>query len=159
MNIKILCIGKLKEKYWTEASDEYIKRIKRFSNITVSELPEEMCSDNPSSATVKAVKEKEGERLLQKVLPGEYCIVLDLLGKQVKSEGFAKLLADTMLGGKSSIVFIIGGSFGLSEAVAARADYVMSMSELTFPHQMARVIILEQLYRAMKINANEKYHK
>jgi len=159
MKIIISCVGKLKEKYWTEAIAEYTKRMKRFSNIEMFEAAEEPCEDNPSEATILKVKEKEGKRLLQRVPDNSFCIAMDLRGKQIGSEELADKISDITIGGKSVITFLIGGSYGLSKECEDRADFKLSMSKMTFPHQMARVILLEQVYRAMKINANETYHK
>lgn len=159
MKISVICVGKLKERYWTDAQAEYCKRLKRFSQIEVIEVAEEGTSEDPSDAQVQKCKEKEGQRLLQKVEQGAYCIVMDLKGKKLTSPQLADKLKEIPLQGKSHIAFLIGGSFGLSTDCIKRADFLFSMSDLTFPHQMARVILLEQIYRGMKINANEKYHK
>lgn len=159
MKISIVCVGKLKEHYWRDAVAEYCKRLNRFSQIEVIEVAEEPTCENPSDAQILKCKEKEGQRLLQKVEAGVHCIVMDLKGKKLSSEQFADKLKEIPLQGKSHIVFLIGGSFGLSPECIKRGDMLFSMSDLTFPHQMARVILLEQIYRAMKINANEKYHK
>lgn len=159
MKISVICVGKLKERYWTEAVAEYCKRLKRFSQIEVIEVAEEATCEDPSDAQIEKCKEKEGQRLLQKVEQGAYCIVMDLKGKKLTSPQLAEKLKEIPLQGKSHIAFLIGGSFGLSADCIKRADFLFSMSDLTFPHQMARVILLEQIYRGMKINANEKYHK
>lgn len=159
MKVSVICVGKLKERYWTDAVAEYCKRLKRFSQIEVIEVAEEGTCEDPSDAQIEKCKEKEGQRLLQKVEPGAYCIVMDLKGKKLTSPQLADKLKDIPLQGKSHIAFLIGGSFGLSPDCIKRADFLFSMSDLTFPHQMARVILLEQIYRGMKINANEKYHK
>ncbi len=159
MKISVICVGKLKERYWSEAVAEYCKRLKRFSQIEVIEVAEEATSEDPSEAQILKCKEKEGQRLLQKVDQGAFCIVMDLKGKKPSSTQFAEKLKEIPLQGKSHIAFLIGGSFGLSADCIKRGDFLFSMSDLTFPHQMARVILLEQIYRAMKINANEKYHK
>ncbi len=159
MNIKIICIGKLKEKYWIQATEEYLKRIGRFAKIEVIELKETRISDKPSAAEEESVKRSEGEEILKKIKKDDYCITLEIKGKQLSSEEFAGSLATLALEGKSSIAFVIGGSLGLSQEVSKRADFKLSFSPMTFPHQMMRVILLEQIYRCFKINNNETYHK
>jgi len=163
MKISVYCIGNLKEKYWSTASDEYMKRIRRFSNIEICEFKEEACEDKPSESVIQKVKDKESRKFLDKVKNTDFCIALDLRGKQMTSVKFSEKLSDVMKGvignGKSNIVFFIGGSFGLSDECVSKADLILSMSDMTFPHQMARIILLEQIYRAFKINAGEVYHK
>lgn len=159
MKIKLICVGKLKEPYWVEAEKEYLKRMKRFSGVEIIEVAEEPCKENPSEAEILQVKEAEGQRLIRKVIAGEFCIAMDLQGKQLTSEAFACKLSETMLKGISSISFLIGGSYGLSGGCIQRADFQLCMSAFTFPHQLARIILLEQIYRTMKINARERYHK
>ena len=159
MNIKIICIGKLKEKYWTEAVAEYVKRISRFARIEIIELKETRISDRPSEAEEESVKKSEGTEILKKIKKDDYCITLEIKGKELSSEQFAKQLDRLALDGKSNISFVIGGSLGLSQEVSARADFKLSFSPMTFPHQMMRVILLEQIYRCFKINNNETYHK
>lgn len=159
MNIKIICIGKLKEKYWTEAVAEYVKRISRFARIEIIELKETRISDRPSEAEEESVKKSEGTEILKKIKKDDYCITLEIKGKELSSEQLAKQLDRLALDGKSNISFVIGGSLGLSQEVSARADFKLSFSPMTFPHQMMRVILLEQIYRCFKINNNETYHK
>lgn len=159
MNIKIICIGKLKEKYWTEAVAEYVKRISRFARIEIIELKETRISDRPSEAEEESVKKSEGTEILKKIKKDDYCITLEIKGRELSSEQFAKQLDRLALDGKSNISFVIGGSLGLSQEVSARADFKLSFSPMTFPHQMMRVILLEQIYRCFKINNNETYHK
>lgn len=159
MNIKIVCIGKLKEKYWRDAIDEYSKRISRFAKIEIVELKETRISDNPSPAEEEKVKISEGEEILKKIKKDDYCITLEIMGKQLDSVELAGKIKDLGVTGHSDICFVIGGSLGLSADVSRRADFKLSFSKMTFPHQMMRVILLEQVYRAFKINANEKYHK
>lgn len=159
MNIKIICIGKLKEKYWTEAVAEYVKRISRFARIEIIELKETRISDRPSEAEEESVKKSEGTEILKKIKKDDYCITLEIKGKELSSEQLAKQLDRLALDGKSNISFVIGGSRGLSQEVSARADFKLSFSPMTFPHQMMRVILLEQIYRCFKINNNETYHK
>lgn len=163
MNIDIVCIGKLKENYWTGAVAEYGKRLGRFCKLNIWELPESRLPDNASPAQEEAVKEAEGKSILSKIealgRQQTYVFALDLRGRQLSSEDFAEKLAQIGLNGKSRAAFIIGGSLGLSDAVRREADSLLSFSAMTFPHQLFRVMLLEQIYRACKINAGEKYHK
>lgn len=159
MNIQIVCIGKLKEKYWTEAVAEYSKRLSRFCTLEIVELKESRLPDKASEAEEKLVKQEEGREILKAIKPGSFVITLEILGKQLDSPQLAEKISQLSLEGKSSIAFVIGGSLGLSEEVSKRADFKLSFSKMTFPHQMMRVILLEQVYRAFKINRNETYHK
>jgi 23S rRNA (pseudouridine1915-N3)-methyltransferase len=163
MNIDVICIGKLKEKYWTEAVKEYEKRLGRFGRVNVWELPESRLPDNASPAQEEAVKDAEGRAILAKIealgRSQTYVFALDPRGKMLHSEGFAQKLAWVALNGKSRAAFVIGGSLGLSDEVRRSADDMLSFSAMTFPHQLFRVMLLEQIYRACKINAGEKYHK
>ena len=159
MNVNVICIGKLKEKYWQDACAEYAKRLSRFMNLRVVELKEERLPDKAGLSQEQAVIEGEGQAILNALPEDAYVIALDVKGKPMDSPALARKLDDLLLQGKSRIVFIIGGSLGLSAAVLERADFRLSFSAMTFPHQLMRVILLEQLYRACKINAGEKYHK
>lgn len=159
MNIQIVCIGKLKEKYWTEAVAEYSKRLSRFCTLEIVELKESRLPDKASQAEEEAVKLEEGRSILKTIKDGTFVITLEILGKQLDSPQLAAKLESLSLEGKSNIAFVIGGSLGLSEEVSKRADFKLSFSKMTFPHQMMRVILLEQIYRAFKINRNETYHK
>ena len=159
MNINVICIGKLKEKYWTDAVAEYSKRLSRFCKLNIIELKESPLRANPSAADEEAVMAAEGKEILGKIGSGDYVITLEIKGKGLSSEQLADRLADLALQGKSTIDFVIGGSLGLSPEVSKRANYKLSFSAMTFPHQMMRVILLEQIYRAFKINNNETYHK
>lgn len=159
MNIQIICIGKLKEKYWTEAIKEYSKRLSRFASIDIVELKESLLPANASPADEEKVKLEEGREILKAIKDGTYVITLEIPGKQLSSEELAKKMDDLGIDGRSNIAFVIGGSLGLSKEVSQRADYKLSFSRMTFPHQMMRVILLEQIYRAFKINRNETYHK
>ena len=160
MNLEIICIGKLKEKYWQDAADEYLKRLGRFAKVTVTELPEERLRGS-SPADEAAVISAEGASILAKLAPGpqSFIIALAVGGKRLSSEGLAEKIASLTLEGKSRIAFVIGGSLGLSADVLKAADMQLSFSDFTFPHQLMRVILLEQVYRAFKINAGETYHK
>ena len=160
MSSVILCVGKMKEKPYRQMADEYLKRLSRYGKYEeaeIADLPE------PASGTSEALEEqlktKEGEAILAKLRPGDRVIALTIGGKRRSSEELARHLAELKTGGVSHFVFVIGGSLGLGKNVLARADEEMSMSPMTFPHQLARVMLLEQLYRAEKINAGERYHK
>ena len=159
MNGAIVCVGRLREKFYAAAAEEYLKRISRFGKIEVIELPDLPEPANASDADRGRVMEKEGESILARLKPGDRVIALCIDGPQLDSEAFAAHLAENELRYGGRQVFVIGGSLGLSPAVLARADETMSLSAMTFPHQLARVLLLEQLYRACKINAGEKYHK
>lgn len=159
MNIQIVCIGKLKEKYWEDAIKEYSKRLKRFANLEIVELKEARLPENASAADEEKVKQLEGEEILKKIKKGTYVITLEIKGKELSSEELAKKFADLALEGKGDIALVIGGSLGLSPEVSQRANFKLSFSKMTFPHQMMRVVLLEQIYRSFKINNNETYHK
>jgi len=159
MNVSIICIGKLKEAYWTDAVKEYSKRLSKYCTLSINELKEERLPDHASEAQEIAVKQAEGKNLLKQIKPNAFVIALEIQGKNLSSEDFAKKIEQLAVEGKSEIVFIIGGSLGLSEEILKRADYGLSFSKMTFPHQMMRVILLEQVYRCFKINKNETYHK
>ena len=158
MNGALLCVGRLKEKYWVDASGEYEKRLSRYGKfevIQVDDLPE---PKNASDADRQKIMEKEGEALLRHISPRDHVVTLCINAKQQTSEGLADKL-DTLSHSGKRVVFVIGGSLGLSPAVINRADEKLSMSQMTFPHQLARVMLLEQIYRACKIQSGEKYHK
>ena len=159
MNITVICIGKLKEKYWTAAIDEYSKRLKGYCSLDIIELKEARLPDKAGPAEELAVKEAEGEEILKKIKDNQYVITLEVKGKMLSSEKLAEKIENLAIDGQSNVVFVIGGSLGLSAAVSKRANFKLSFSEMTFPHQMMRVILLEQVYRAFKINRNEAYHK
>lgn len=159
MNINIICIGKLKEKYWVDAIKEYSKRLSRFVTLNIVELKESQLRSNPSAADEEAVKVAEGKEILGKIRPGDYVITLEIKGKSLTSEQLADKISDLGLQGKNTIDFVIGGSLGLSQDVSKRSNFKLSFSAMTFPHQMMRVILLEQIYRAFKINNHEAYHK
>lgn len=158
MNIDIITVGKLREKYLKEAVAEYGKRLSRFANLNIIELPDERIQDNPSDKEIEKVKDVEGNAILSKIKSDSFVISLCVEGKQLSSERLSEKLEGVMMT-NSSVTFIIGGSLGLSERVKARSDYKLSFSEMTFPHQLMRVILLEQIYRSFKIMRNENYHK
>ena len=159
MNIQIICIGKLKEKYWTDAIAEYSKRLSRYCTLEIIELKEARLPDKASPADEENVKLEEGRAILKAIKDGTYVITLEILGKQLTSPELADKIQTLSIEGKSNVAFIIGGSLGLSAEVSKRADYKLSFSRMTFPHQMMRVILLEQIYRGFKIIKNEAYHK
>lgn len=159
MNINIVCVGKLKERYWTDAVTEYLKRLSRYCRMEIVELKEAKLPDHASPAEEEQVKTVEGESILRSLSADSYVIALDVKGKQLSSEQLSEKIENLALEGRSTVDFIIGGSLGLSEAVRKRADFRLSFSAMTFPHQMMRVILLEQIYRAFKISRNEPYHK
>ena len=159
VTIKLICVGKIKEAFYRDAADEYKKRLSRYAKVTITELQDEKTPDSASKAEEQAILAKEGERILKAVSPSDYVIELAVKGKTFTSEGLAAHLDALMLQGKSSIAFVIGGSLGTSPEVSARADDHLSFSALTFPHQLMRVILLEQIYRSFRILKNEPYHK
>ena len=149
MAVTVICVGKLREKYFADAAEEYLKRLKRIMPVTVIELPDEPEPAQPSDKLNEAVMKREGEKILQKIGPQDHVIAMCIDGK----------MSDLFTQGKSHVTFLIGGSLGLHPDVLRRANERMSMSKMTFPHQLARVMLLEQLFRAAKINAGERYHK
>lgn len=159
MQYTILCVGKLKEKYFTDAVKEYVKRLGRYAKIDVIEVADEKTPDNASSLMENQIKQKEAERLLKHVKDSAYVIALDIRGKQYDSVEFAQKISKLMVQGESHIAFVIGGSLGLHDSVLKRADERISFSKMTFPHQLMRVILLEQIYRAKRILNHEPYHK
>ena len=159
MNISIIAVGKLKEKYLKEAISEYSKRLGRYCKFEIIELQDEKTPDNASEREEELIKEKEGKSILSKIKDNAYVIAMDLNGKQLTSVEFAKFISDCGIKGNSNLVFVIGGSLGLSQEVIKRADYKLCFSKMTFPHQLFRVMLLEQIYRVYRINNNEPYHK
>lgn len=158
LSVNVICIGSLKEAYWRDACAEYVKRLSAFCKVSVVELPECRLSDKPSPGEITKALETEGEMILSKA-GNSTVLPLCIEGKQTSSPGLAALLNDLMVSGTSAVSFVIGGSFGLSDAVKKKGARRLSMSEMTFPHQLARVMLLEQIYRAFMINSNGKYHK
>lgn len=159
MKISILCVGKIKEEFYTKAIAEYSKRLSRYCRLEIIQVADEKTPDNASEKLEEQIKAKEGERLLDKIPDDAYVIALAIEGKEVDSVSFSKQLNELTLHGNSHIVFVIGGSLGLTPAVLNRANYLLSFSKMTFPHQLMRVILLEQVYRAFRIQNNEPYHK
>ncbi len=148
--MKIICVGKIKEKYFASAIEEYSKRISRYTNLEIIEVPDE--------ALEGTALKKEGERILSKIKDSDYVITLEIEGNFLSSLEFARKI-DNNFNCNKNLTFVIGGSYGLDEAVKRRSDYRLSFSKFTFPHQLFRVLLLEQIYRAFKINRNENYHK
>lgn len=159
MKLTIVAVGKLKEKYLKEGISEYSKRLSRFCELQVIEVEDEQAPDNLSESQEIQVKRKESERILKKVKEGSALVVLDLKGKKLNSEGFANKLNSFFISGKSHITFVIGGSLGLDDELVKKADFRLCLSDMTFPHQLARLILLEQVFRVFKILNNETYHK
>ena len=159
MKITLITVGKIKEKYFTDAIAEYAKRLSRYCKLEIIEVADEKTPDGASEALDNQIKEKEGERILSKVPDSAYVIALAIEGKQLSSEELADKMEKWNVGGISHLVFIIGGSLGLTPKVLNRADYKLSFSKMTFPHQLMRVVLLEQIYRSFRIRNNEPYHK
>ncbi|MGE9876129.1 23S rRNA (pseudouridine(1915)-N(3))-methyltransferase RlmH [Hornefia butyriciproducens] len=159
MNITVICIGKLKERYWREAIGEYSKRLGSYCSLRIQELKEARLPAGAGPAEEEAVKIAEGEEILSRVNKDMFVVSLEIRGKRMSSETLAEKLRNLALEGRSEIAFVIGGSLGLSEAVSRRADLKLSFSDMTFPHQMMRVILLEQIYRSFRIIRGEPYHK
>ena len=158
-DITLICMGKLKEKFYITASEEYKKRLGGYCKFTLLELPEVRLPEDPSPAEIAAGLEKEAELIFAKIPKGSWFCVFTPEGKLLSSEGFADKLASVKNSGKSSTCFLIGSSFGMSPRVKEKADFKLSMSPMTFPHHLARVMVLEQIYRAEAIQAGSKYHK
>ena len=167
MKITVLCVGKIKEKFYRDAVAEYQKRLRIYCNLEILEVNDEKTPDKAVSKAKSGalsfeedlVRKKEGERILSKIKADAYVCTLEINGKRFTSEGFAHMIAQKAVSGTSHIVFVIGGSLGLHDSVSRRADLVVSFSDFTFPHQLMRVILCEQVYRAFRINQGAPYHK
>ena len=157
--ITLITVGKLKEKFYTEASEEYKKRLKAYCNFALLELPETKLPENPSPAEIQAGLEKEADLIQAKIPKGSWFCVLTPEGTLLSSEQLADKMKNIKLSGKSSACFLIGSSFGMADRIKQQADFRLSMSPMTFPHHLARIMVLEQLYRAESIQAGSKYHK
>ena len=159
MKITVISVGKIKEKYFTGAIEEYAKRLSRYCKLDLIEVPDEKTPDGASEGLELQIKEKEGERILSNIKDGSFVVALAINGNMLDSEELAAKIEKWGVSGISQIVFIIGGSLGLSNQVLVRADYKLSFSKMTFPHQLMRVILLEQIYRSYRIIQGEPYHK
>ncbi|WP_034429810.1 23S rRNA (pseudouridine(1915)-N(3))-methyltransferase RlmH [Caldisalinibacter kiritimatiensis] len=159
MNITVISVGKIKEKYLKEGIKEYSKRLSKYCKLKLIEVNDEKAPENLSEAEMKQVKDKEGQRILNKLNENSYIISLCIDGKNLSSEDFAEKIEGLALTGNSNITFIIGGSLGLSDEVIKKSHFKLSFSKMTFPHQLMKLILLEQVYRAFRINRNEPYHK
>jgi len=159
VHIHVIAVGRIKERFMVEGITEYLKRLGPYCRVDVREVPEERLPERASAAEQDIVRQKEGERILALIPPDSYTIALSIEGQALSSPELAAMIDRLGLTGKSELNFIIGGSIGLSGAVIARADYLLSFSRLTFPHQLMRLILLEQIYRAFKISRGEPYHK
>ena len=159
MKITIVCVGKIKEKFYQSAIAEYAKRLTRYCNLEITEVKDEQTKEQATDTEIAMVKDREGERILKNIRDDGYVIALAIDGKQLDSVELSEKLEQLGLGGTSHIYLVIGGSLGLSEAVLKRADYKLSFSRMTFPHQLMRVVLLEQIYRSYRIMNHEPYHK
>ena len=159
MRIKIITVGKLKEKYLVQGINEYMKRLTSYAKVEIVEVPDEKAPEKLSEAEMLQVKGKEGQRILAKINENEYVFVLAINGKQFSSEEFSKEIEQLGISGKSHITFVIGGSLGLSDEVLKRSQKQMSFGKLTYPHQLMRLVLVEQIYRGFRIMKGEPYHK
>jgi len=159
MKISIITVGKLKEKYLKQGIDEYLKRLSAYAKVEIIEVADEKAPEHLSEAEMEEVKRKEGERILSHLSEDTYIITLEISGRMLNSEQLAAKIDELGTYGKSKLAFIIGGSLGLSKEVQNRSDLALSFSKMTFPHQLMRLILLEQIYRAYRINRGEPYHK
>jgi len=158
ININIICVGKLKEDYLKNAISEYSKRLSKYSNLNIIELQDENLTNKINDTIKEEIKKKEGEKIISQIKKDSYTMVLDLKGKEMTSEEFSKKIDNIGVNGFSTINFIIGGTLGLSNEVLEKANELVSFSKMTFPHQLIRVFLLEQIFRAFKISNNETYH-
>lgn len=159
MNIYIIAVGKIKDKYIQEGIKEFSKRLSRYCNLKIIEVEDEKAPENLSDRDMEAVKKKEGEKILSKIPQNSSIISLEIQGKQISSEELSEKMEELMVNGMNDITFIVGGSLGLSDEVRSKSNFKLSFSKMTFPHQLMRLILLEQIYRAWKIMKNEPYHK
>lgn len=159
LTVKLICVGKMREKFYIDAFSEYVKRLQSYCKFELCEIAEQRLSENPKSGEIDAALSKEAAEILKNLPNDAFTVALCVEGKQLPSEGIAKLISDRENSGKPKLCFIIGGSFGLHDSVKNRADMKLSMSEMTFPHHLARVMLAEQIYRGFKINEGSRYHK
>lgn len=157
--VKLICVGKMRERFYIDAFEEYSKRLRAYCKLELTELAEQRLSDSPSAREIENALSREAAEIIKNIPPDAYTVAMCVEGRMLKSEGVAELIAAREGSGKPRLCLIIGGSFGLDESVKARADMRLSMSAMTFPHHLARVMALEQLYRAESIQAGTKYHK
>lgn len=159
MRITVISVGKIKEKFYTGAIEEYSKRLSKYCTLSLVEVADEKAPETLSEKEMVQIKDREGERILDKIKDSQYVITLEIRGKQLTSEELSDKLSALGLEGNSDVVFVIGGSLGLSEAVMQRSNFALSFSKMTFPHQLMKVVLLEQVYRGFRILRNEPYHK
>lgn len=159
MKLRVIAVGALKEKYWRDAVSEYQKRLSAYCHLELIEVKDEKTPDGASASMERQIREREGKRILDKLRDRSFCIALDIRGNSVSSEAFSAAHEEWERTGKSDLSFVIGGSLGLSASVLTRADYRLSFSKMTFPHQLMRVILLEQIYRSYRIRNHAPYHK
>ncbi len=159
MRITIICVGKVKEKFYRDAIDEYAKRLSKYCKFEIVEVADEKTPDKASPVEEEQIKEREAQRILAKIKPDSYVCTLEIAGKELSSTELADWMEKNAISGKSQITFVIGGSLGLHSSVLNRSDYALSFSRMTFPHQLMRVILSEQIYRAFRIISKEPYHK
>ena len=157
--VKFICVGRMREKFYIEAFSEYTKRLQSLCKFEIIEPNEQRLSENPSDKEIKAALDREAQDIMKAIPNDAYVVAMCVEGKQMPSEGMAELVAARENSGKPRLCFVIGGSFGLADSVKARADMKLSMSKMTFPHHLARVMLIEQLYRGFKINEGSRYHK
>jgi 23S rRNA (pseudouridine1915-N3)-methyltransferase len=159
LHINIICVGKLKEKYLQDALAEYSKRLSKYCNLNIIELPDEKLPNNLNDSLIKQIKSKESNNILSHIEKGSYVLALDLKGKQYSSEEFSQKITNISLNSSSNITFVIGGTLGLDENVLKNSNELICFSKMTFPHQLIRIFLLEQIFRAFKISNNETYHR
>jgi len=157
--IKIIAVGRIKEKFYEDAVAEYAKRLSAYTKLKIEEVADEKCPERISEKEAEQIKYREGSRILKHIRDDEYVVTLEIAGKPMPSEDFSRFIRSREMSGRPDITFVIGGSIGLSTEVSARADMKLSFSEMTFPHQLMRVILTEQIYRAYRIMRGEPYHK
>lgn len=159
LSVRLICVGKMRERFYIDAFAEYAKRLRAYCKLDCVELTEQRLSEQPSQKEIHAALETESADIIKNIPPDAYVVAMCVEGRQMKSEGMAKLIAERENSGKPKLCFIVGGSFGLDERVKESADFRLSMSEMTFPHHLARVMLAEQIYRGFKINEGSRYHK
>ena len=159
MKITVISVGKIKEKYLAAGIDEFKKRLSRYSTLNLIEVADEKCPETLSESEKTIIKNREGEKILSKIKDTAHIITLEIDGKMLSSEGLASHIEKTAISGSSHLIFIIGGSLGLSDKIKKKSHFSLSFSKMTFPHQMMKLILLEQIYRAFRIIRNEPYHK